>query len=703
MGKFNSFISQQQLNFDKPETKDQDTGSYRICLISLSTMSFRFWVPKRLAERPSCPRDGAPLYFIKKGLDAERNLSLWENHPEWFDEETKDEYLSFIETTMQNYSLKSLSIRKLTVKVPACRIKWRSCLSPSFSIVLEDSINYRLPAIIFSAKSLKSLSCSRVEIPYYDPSKLISLQCLSLYDVTMEETVLQHIINACPLDRLLLKRCYSLKSILIPHFSKLKMLEFWRKVETGGTINVESSNLVRLCYYSCNENYSEYKMEPSWPWNIHATLSNLRSLQLCGAAIRDETLAKLLPGLALLEILTLCSRHLLENIRIHGVRLKELALNDCDGLADVTVDTPNLCMLCYSGDPDIILVTTNIPPRCKVYFPTVPEAFNTNWFIRWKKLLVESNICRILSIWMPSDVSMIRFNEEKAGKISLLPPYKLEELRISLPLSTCHPDQLSILVTLGDPGSTEAFTELLKKRVECLWHPLTRIEVTGADCSALLYGAEKQSSNYASKNTSSPLESSGDSPTSWANASPAQSPPFLEVESPVTAYLRITAGRVSPPGPPLFVDFTEEQIKDHFDDDVRRIIMEMESSCEALVKLKMLKEEGNKLLKTKDYRLAIITYEKAMQFLCVSVSLNENEATLMKELAIAINLNIAACWLKLLEFELAKQQSGLIMKLDPFNVKVHFRRAQALLQMGLKDQAHQDILNAIRYEPIMKN
>lgn len=105
-------------------------------------------------------------------------MSLWENHPEWFDEETKDEYLSFIETTMQNYSLKSLSIRKLTVKVPAVSSdldpkidKWLGIAVQnqveelSLSIVPEDSINYRLPPIIFSAKSLKSLSCSRVEIP----------------------------------------------------------------------------------------------------------------------------------------------------------------------------------------------------------------------------------------------------------------------------------------------------------------------------------------------------------------------------------------------------------------------------------------------------------------------------------------------------------------------------------------------------------
>lgn len=95
--------------------------------------------------------------------------------------------------------------------------------------------------------------------------------------------------------------------------------------------------------------------------------------------------------------------------------------------------------------------------------------------------------------------------------------------------------------------------------------------------------------------------------------------------------------------------------------------MEMESPCDALVKSKDLKEEGNKFFKTKDCRLAHHLYEKSMQFLCVCVPQSENDAILMEDLAITINLNTAACWLKLNEFELAKRQCNLVMKLDQFN------------------------------------
>ncbi|KAJ8437968.1 hypothetical protein Cgig2_033701 [Carnegiea gigantea] len=106
---------------------------------------------------------------------------------------------------------------------------------------------------------------------------------------------------------------------------------------------------------------------------------------------------------------------------------------------------------------------------------------------------------------------------------------------------------------------------------------------------------------------------------------------------------------------PLLDDFSENQIKDYFDDDVRKAIMEMNSPCDALLKSKELKEEGNKLFKTKNYRMPLNIYEKSMQFLCVSILQSEDDAILMEDCAIVINLKIATYWLKLNEFELAKR------------------------------------------------
>ena len=65
---------------------------------------------------------------------------------------------------------------------------------------------------------------------------------------------------------------------------------------------------------------------------------------------------------------------------------------------------------------------------------------------------------------------------------------------------------------------------------------------------------------------------------------------------------------------------------------------------------------------------------------------NESDGNMMEKLEILINLNLASCSLKMNEYELAKHQCDLVMKLDSFNIKTQFRRAQALVNMGLKEE-----------------
>ncbi|KAJ8426008.1 hypothetical protein Cgig2_026120 [Carnegiea gigantea] len=71
----------------------------------------------------------------------------------------------------------------------------------------------------------------------------------------------------------------------------------------------------------------------------------------------------------------------------------------------------------------------------------------------------------------------------------------------------------------------------------------------------------------------------------------------------------------------------------------------------------------------------------------------------MREVTLAVNLNIAPCWLKLGQIELAKHQWDLVMKFDLFNVKSRFSRAQAFLNIGIKVDARSDLLIAIRFDP----
>jgi len=56
-------------------------------------------------------------------------------------------------------------------------------------------------------------------------------------------------------------------------------------------------------------------------------------------------------------------------------------------------------------------------------------------------------------------------------------------------------------------------------------------------------------------------------------------------------------------------------------------------------------------------------------------SSQEEEGNLMNDLGLSLNLNLAACWLKLDAFGTAKNQRDFALKLDLFNVKARFRRA----------------------------
>ncbi|KAJ8428413.1 hypothetical protein Cgig2_024559 [Carnegiea gigantea] len=70
----------------------------------------------------------------------------------------------------------------------------------------------------------------------------------------------------------------------------------------------------------------------------------------------------------------------------------------------------------------------------------------------------------------------------------------------------------------------------------------------------------------------------------------------------------------------------------------------------------------------------------------------------MEEHGIAINLNIAACCLKLKAFKLAKRQCHVVINLDLLNVKAHFQRALAMLNLGLKEDARQDLLVLVTFD-----
>ncbi|KAJ8439065.1 hypothetical protein Cgig2_018459 [Carnegiea gigantea] len=103
---------------------------------------------------------------------------------------------------------------------------------------------------------------------------------------------------------------------------------------------------------------------------------------------------------------------------------------------------------------------------------------------------------------------------------------------------------------------------------------------------------------------------------------------------------------------PLLFELLKIQLKEVFDDEVRnfilwrRRILEMHSTQSQL-----LKDEGNRFFRTKDYQMAISRNDKVPQYLCVIALEFDDDARLMKELDISLNLNLGGSWSKLYAYE----------------------------------------------------
>ena len=100
---------------------------------------------------------------------------------------------------------------------------------------------------------------------------------------------------------------------------------------------------------------------------------------------------------------------------------------------------------------------------------------------------------------------------------------------------------------------------------------------------------------------------------------------------------------------------------------------------------KSIKEECNQLYKLK-FQPAITKYDKAILYLCVFVPSIEEEANIMEELGLPLNLNFAACCLKLCAFKAAKSQCDFTLRVCLVGVKIIFLKNDFIILWCLVKQ-----------------
>ncbi|XP_074284629.1 putative F-box/LRR-repeat protein At4g15060 [Silene latifolia] len=322
--------------------------------------------------------------------------------------------LEYIDTRMQKFSKENLRMTKFKLAIPANDLLLPSKVDEWLEIALRNQVaeitlggptNYKLPDILFRAKSLKHLDCDNVEIPYYEAVDLVSLEYLHLSrNVVLEERMLFHIVSSClNLKELVLSFCPGFKNLVIPRHSKLEDLYIGGHVpEDGGKVILETSSL-RSFQYNING-----KNEP-WPIiSNRGLLRNLRHLSVTSLCITGEDLAKLVPELTSLEKLKFIGCYMLTNTKISHTQLKQIYFSDCDNLLNVVIDAPNLNKFNFYGDIEPSLsITIHSQANCNIQIDTCVSYFDTDEFIKLKKLLKGLNSCNVLKICFLGELSKV--------------------------------------------------------------------------------------------------------------------------------------------------------------------------------------------------------------------------------------------------------------------------------------------------------
>ncbi|XP_053574790.1 peptidyl-prolyl cis-trans isomerase FKBP4 [Bombina bombina] len=113
----------------------------------------------------------------------------------------------------------------------------------------------------------------------------------------------------------------------------------------------------------------------------------------------------------------------------------------------------------------------------------------------------------------------------------------------------------------------------------------------------------------------------------------------------------------------------------------------------------LVKERGTQFFKEGRYRQAVNQYKKIMSWLEHESGLSPEEDSKAKSLILAASLNLAACFLKLVEQRAALEHCQKALELDPVNEKGLFRRAEAYMAVNELELAREDFLKVLQQYP----
>eukprot|EP00042_Codosiga_hollandica_P050724 m.612878 g.612878 ORF g.612878 m.612878 type:complete len:588 (-) comp58147_c0_seq34:82-1845(-) len=127
------------------------------------------------------------------------------------------------------------------------------------------------------------------------------------------------------------------------------------------------------------------------------------------------------------------------------------------------------------------------------------------------------------------------------------------------------------------------------------------------------------------------------------------------------------------------------------------IIMD-EDALGRLSSAQLLKAEGNDLFKQTKPQEALLAYARALELLKFHIP-SRSVGLERRACMISTSLNMAACHIQLRQFGAAIRSCGLVLSVDPANLKAKFRRAQSLFESGDLDAADEAVRALLTADP----
>ncbi|XP_052008221.1 peptidyl-prolyl cis-trans isomerase FKBP4-like [Xyrauchen texanus] len=126
------------------------------------------------------------------------------------------------------------------------------------------------------------------------------------------------------------------------------------------------------------------------------------------------------------------------------------------------------------------------------------------------------------------------------------------------------------------------------------------------------------------------------------------------------------------------------------------------NSIEKLEQSAFVKEKGTQYFKEGKYKQAAVQYKRIVSWLEHESSLQGEEEEKAKALRLAAHLNLAMCYLKLQDPNLALENCDSALELNANNEKALFRRGEALVFMKEFDRARADFQHVAQLYPANK-